>query len=278
MLLHSRHKNIRVKRAAEIGLGDFHTGHIYGMFYPSAAFDHKTNEIQRYSLRVMDNHFLPDVEAVLDQWKPDYVHVIFTGDMGDLDYKNRSPEEYWVRDSGIISDNLKELLDPLAKMSDHMRFVIGTKSHGGASGGVDAAIARDFDNTIWLKKGHAASREWNYKLAGVSIEARHKGVNPSAAAKANLLNTLSKKILMDKVEYGKTIPQVAWRGHNHWIGRSDEFMPPVVYQCPSWQLGADYLYEMSSDGRTTEVGGWVNIYEDGKTIYSKRLRYWRKDA
>lgn len=278
MLLHSKHKNIRVKRAAEIGIGDFHTGHKHGLFYPGSSYDHEMTNTQRWALEVLDKKFLPGVEKVLKDWKPNYVHTIFTGDMGDKDYRNRSPREYWTQSETVLAENLGELIDPIVKLSDHCRFVIGTKSHIGTDGGVDNAIARNTDNAIWDTKSKAARGEWNYKIAGVEIQARHKGVGQSAAAKTNLLNTLSKKIRDDRVEYKRPIPDVAWRGHNHWIGQSDPYLSPVVYQCPSWQLNPEYIYEWDSIGRTTEIGGWVNIYEDGEILFTKRLRYWRKDA
>lgn len=263
-LLHKGLKRIYAKSAAEIALSDFHTGSILGLFYPSSAFDHKANDWQKWLWKVWGNHILPGIDTILAKWKPEVVHTILVGDLGDIDYKLRSPGEYWTRNAGIVVENLAEILAPISKISDYMRFVWGTKSHIGDEGGIDEAIARNFSNTIWQSKDQAGYIRASYELAKVRIEAQHFGKGKSTVARTNLLNSLASQIVKARIHDGDKIPDMVWRGHNHWTGISDIEQKPLICQVPPFQLSPHYYYHMNPIGERPVIGARMTLYENGK--------------
>lgn len=98
--------------SADIVIPDTHVGHKLALCHPRGLGDYKMNAAQKWVWKCWDKNFRPDLQAYLDKWKPDYIHGLFGGDMGDIDFRNRSTQ-FWTKDVLRIQDNANELLEPL---------------------------------------------------------------------------------------------------------------------------------------------------------------------
>lgn len=265
--------------SAEIQVSDFHTGSKFSLMYPTNAADHKPNKLQRWIFKTWEKRFLPDVERILDQYKPDYVHVSEIGDLGELDYKNRNTEEVWTFLDTDIVENHAKLLQPLWNMADSVSFVRGTKAHIGQDGGIDEKIARDCDKTIptdtQKSDGEFIAAGWyaEFTLSGVHFEIAHHGRNRSKWTDINGLVSLGNEILLKRTKNGQKVPDVISRGHYHYGAQTPPDTKPLVISVPSWQLPNTFVYRIDPTVETPHVGGHIIIARDGKVIHSERFRY-----
>lgn len=257
----------------DIVLGDLHVGHHTGIMYPDPDLDRRPDKYQRWLWRAWNDHFIPDIKAVLDKHPKSYVHGEFGGDMGDKDIKNRSPESYWTRDTGTMVDNLVQLLEPIINWCDAIHVINGTRSHVGGDDNVDNALAKDLDNAVTVSEKIYAWRRVEYELGGLLIDAQHVGKNRSKWASGNLIAALREEIILDRVKNNRRIPDIVYRHHFHYPDCTSSLHKPVVYQIPSWQLPNGYVSEIDPVGRTAVVGGWVNVYGDKQIIESVPLIY-----
>lgn len=262
---------------AELRIGDIHDGHRTAIMYPKNYRRYTPNKAQKWLYKVFTKNFLVDVQELLDEFKPDYVHGNIGGDCGDLNYHNRS-EQYWAETEWEVIDNLKLLLRPFVELCDTVHFLKGTKSHVGKSHQLDEAIAREFSETVW-NNDYASWTEVNAVLAGVLVNSRHYGKNQSKWGKGNLINSLRDEIILDCIKHGRRVPDIAYRHHFHWAGMTVHNEKPMVVQVPSWQLPYDHIAQIDPVGRTPVVGGVVSFYQ-GKTILGvHQLNYtWKEKS
>lgn len=265
--------------SAEVQISDLHNGSKYALMHPLNAADYKPNKIQTWLFKVWNNNFLADVERILDEYKPDYVHLSELGDMGDLDHNNRSPEEVWTRNPDDIVDNYARLLAPLYSMVDSVHVVRGTKAHIGENGGIDEKIAKDCDKTIPTKNiksdGEPVYAGWyaEFTLSDVHFEIAHHGKNRSKWTDINMLVSLGNEILLKRTKNGQRVPDVVSRGHFHYGAHTPYDMRPYVVSVPSWQLPNTFVYRIDATVETPHVGGHVIIVRDGEIVHTQRLRY-----
>lgn len=261
---------------ADIAIGDMHIGHKTGIIFPYKLEDYNPNKAQRWLYRVFTKELLPEVKALLDEWKPDYVHGLLGGDMGDLNFKNRS-HQYWAKTEGQVIENANRLLEPFFELCDGVHVLQGTKSHAGKGHQLDEAIADNFDNTIRRDEYNASWSQCDYRLGGVLVNARHYGKNRSKWGRYNLINSLGDEIILEKTRKGSPVPDIVYRFHFHWSGMTTEREKPIVVQVPSWQLPYDHIAEIDPVGRTPIVGGFVAFYKKGKVVKTYPLNYTYKE-
>jgi len=256
-----------------------HNGSKYALMHPINAADYRPNKIQRWLFKAWSNGFLPDVERILDKFKPDYVHLSEIGDMGELDYKRRNAEEVWTRNPEDIVDNFSRLLEPLVSMVDSVHMVRGTKAHIGEDGGIDERLAADCEKTIPTadkkSNGKPIYAGWyaEFTLSGVHFEIAHHGKNRTKWTDINGLVSLGNEILLKRTKNGQKVPDVISRGHFHYGEHTPYDKKPYVVAVPSWQLPNTFVYRVDPTVETPHVGGHVIIVQDGKIIYTERLRY-----
>lgn len=274
--------------SVEIQISDTHIGHKTAIMYPDpqADFEHKINKPQRWLFKTW-NIFTDDIERILDTWKPDHVHLSLLGDMGDVDYKDRS-RQFWTKDQEVIRENFENLLRPIVAFANSMHTVRGTKAHVGDEGGVDERIASTYgelldpvtgvklsDGIAIKADGHKQYSHWfaEFVLAGVRFEIAHHGRNKTKWTTLNGLASLRAEIILGRTEDGDKIPDVVSRGHFHWSGHLPWDMKPYMIAVPSWQLPTDFIYRIDPVLRSPIVGGHVIVARDGKVVYGERLNY-----
>jgi len=260
-------------RSAEIQVSDTHVGHKTGIMFPDPYIDHKPNKAQKWLYKTFSVNFQFAIEEFLDKWKPDYVHISLLGDMGDIDYKNRS-KQFWTSERTMIAHNAGQLLDPLVQMADSLHLVRGTKAHIGEDGGVDELIAKEFDITV-PPDGYQQFSHWfvDFELSNVLINIAHHGRNRTKWTDDNGLNSLKNEIILSRAKNNERIPKIISRGHFHFSGHTpwDDF--PYVIAVPSWQLPTDFIYRIDPKTEIPMVGGNAIMLEDGKIIDVLRKRY-----
>ena len=259
--------------SAEIQISDSHVGHKTAIMYPQNDVDYVPNKAQRWLFKTFSQEFLPDVERLLDKYKPDYVHLSALGDMGELDYKRRNQNEVWTSNADEIDRNMANLFEPLVNLADSMHVVRGTKAHVGEDGGIDEKFARDWDNIVPATKTIYAGWYAEFVLSGVHFEIAHHGANRSRWTDTNGLNALGNEILLKRTKNGQRCPDVVSRGHFHYSGHTASDNKPYVIAVPSWQLPTTYVYRVDRTVETPHVGGHVVIVEDGRIIETARLKY-----
>lgn len=265
--------------SAEIQISDTHIGSRYAIMHPLNAADYQPNKVQKWLFKVWKDEFLPDVEKILDEWKPDYVHLSELGDMGDIDYRGRAPEEKWTQINTDIVENAGRLFEPLYKLVDGVHVVRGTKAHVGEEGGMDERIAADCDKIIptnTLKSdGEFIKAGWysEFSMSEVSFEIAHHGKNRSKWTDINLLVALGKEIILKRTQSGDKIPDVVSRGHFHYGEHTPFDKLPYVVAVPGWMIPNSYVYRIDATVETPHVGGHIIIVKDGEIVSVKRLRY-----
>jgi hypothetical protein len=255
----------------DIVISDAHIGHKTGIVYPDKLEDYKPNDMQKWLWKVWDKEFLPTVKKIKKKIRPKYTHLLVGGDMGDLDWKQRAVNEYWATSIEVIKDNAFELLEPLFNMVDNAHVLKGTKAHTG--GQLDEAIAKNFDNVIPRNEFHSAHYKVRYEYSNVYVEAQHKGVNRGRWSKRSLLESLRSRVIQERAEKNRRIPDMSYRFHFHHGLTTDLDEPFIFAQVPSWQLPNGYIAEIDPVGRTPEVGGLVVLYQDGKVVDCFKLFY-----
>ena len=265
--------------SADIYVSDTHIGSKFSIMHPINAADYSPNKLQQWLFKVWRNNFLGDIERILDEYKPEYVHLNELGDMGELDFKRHNPEEVWTRNSDDIVSNHASLFEPLYVMVDSVDVVRGTKAHIGEDGGIDEKIANDIailNPTSDLKsdkKPIAAGWYSEYTLSGVLFDIAHHGKNRTKWTEINGLVSLGKEIILKRVQKGEKIPDVVARGHYHYGNHTPFDIKPYVISVPSWQLPNTFVYRIDPTVETPHVGGHVVIARDGKVIAGIRLIY-----
>lgn len=267
---------MKKKISLDIVISDMHVGQKNAIIYPDKTGDYKPNAEQKWLFKVFSKHFLPDIDSIIKDVKPDYVHGLLGGDMGDIDFKNRS-SHFWTKDVLRIQENANNLLEPFFDLCDSIHCLKGTRSHTGENSQVDEAIARNFDNVVKRDDENHAWYRCEYKLSGVLVDAQHKGKNKSKWADENLITALREEIWKDRSRNNRHIPDVAYRFHFHWFGDTSIHKKPYVVQVPSWQLPNGYIAEIDSVGRTPVVGGFVAVYQSGKVVDRFPLTYTYKE-
>lgn len=247
--------------------------------HPINGADHKPNKIQRWLFKVWKDSFLPDIERLLDEYKPDYIHLSELGDLGELDYKNRNREEIWTTKDTDIVENHAKLLEPLFNMVDSVHVVRGTKAHIGEDGGIDEKIAMDCDKIIPTDDKKSDDKfvcaGWyaEFTLSGVHFEIAHHGRNRTKWTDINGLISLGNEILLKRTKNGQKAPDVISRGHFHYGAQTPLDIKPLVIAVPSWQLPNTFVHRIDPTTETPHVGGHIVIVRDGKIVHSERLRY-----
>lgn len=265
--------------SVEIQISDLHIGSKYAIMHPRNAADHKLNKQQRWLFRTWENRFLPGVENIINKFKPDYVHLSELGDLGELDTKDRNPEELWTLNEDDIITNHADLLAPLFEMVDSVSYVRGTKAHVGRDGGIDEKIAKDCDKTNPTKykksDGSPLYAGWyaEFTLSGVHFEIAHHGRNRSKWTDINGLTSLGNEILLKRTKNNQQVPDVVSRGHYHYGLHTPFDIKPYVVAIPSWQLPTNYVQRVDATTETPHVGWHVIIAKDGAIIHGERFRY-----
>jgi len=263
-------------KSVEIQISDLHIGSKFAVMHPHS--DYKANQVQRWLFKTW-NIFLDNVQKILDEQKPDYVHLSELGDLGELDYAKRNASELWTQDPDDIVANHAELLEPLHKLANSVHFVRGTKAHIGEDGGIDEKIARDCDISVHTNtkltngKFITAGQYAEFSLSGVHFEIAHHGKNKSKWTDINTLVSLGNEILLKRTKNGQKAPDVVSRGHFHYGEHTPFDKKPYVIAVPSWQLPNNYAFRVDATVETPHVGGHVVVVEDGEIMEGIRLRY-----
>jgi hypothetical protein len=238
----------------DIIAGDAHVGHLLGLASPVELPDGKTlTSIQRWLFDIYNGRFLPAIRKIIKEEKPDYIHGLLGGDMGDKGTWKRHSNQYWSRNPAEIKKNAVELLEPFVQLCDSVHVLRGTPSHTGVDSNLDEMIGDDFDNVV--RGDHASHYRIKYE---------------------NLLNALASEIVLERAKHNRRIPDVRYSFHYHWIGISNIWRRPICVAIPSWQFPADYVHGIDAVGREPEFGGVVAIYEDDEVRF-KPLPYIREE-
>lgn len=260
--------------SAEISISDTHVGHKAALLYLNPDLEFKPSESQKWLFKCWEL-FLDDVDGLLNKWKVDYVHSTWNGDLGDLDYKNRGPQEYWAHQADEVTANTAELFEPLAKMCNDIHVVMGNDAHVGKDGTLDNQIAKDFENVVPFDepRGKYAHPSIDFELQGLLFNYVHKGMNRTKWTYSNGLNALKNEIVLNRAKNGERVPDFIGRGHFHYGDHTPLDQKPYVMFTPSWQLKSDYIRYIDPVDVTPHVGGYVTIIRDGKLAYSEQFRY-----
>ncbi len=260
----------------DIVISDTHIGHKTGLVHPDYLEDYKPNDIQLWLWNVFSGEFIPKIKSIIKDVKPDYIHGLAAGDMGDADFKKRSIQ-FWTKDPSAIKRNAKHLLFPLFDLCNSVHFIKGTRAHTGQNSHIDEEIAGQFSNTVKKDEFNNSWYRCVYELSGVLVDVQHVGKNRSKWAPENMLTALRQEILVDRTDNNRRIPDVVYRGHFHWFGDTSIHDKPYIVQVPSWQLPTDFIAEIDPTGRTPIVGGFVAVYQNSKVVDRFPLTYTYKE-
>lgn len=262
-----------MKTYADILISDTHVGHTSGLMAPTEYLDYRASDTQVWLWKVWQT-FLNDVDKKLNEYKVDYVHSLWNGDLGDRPYKHSNASEYWVHTESDVVRNTSVLFEPLANMADDIHVVMGNDAHVGVNGTLDSAIAEDFDNVVPFneKKKLYAHPSVDYELGGLMINAVHKGANKTRWTDVNGLSALSKMVLLDRAQKNERIPDILVRSHFHWAGQIRDIKPHVI-ATSSFQGKSDFIKYIDIVDQTPQVGGHLLIIRDKKVLYSEPLLY-----
>jgi hypothetical protein len=274
-----------MKTSADILLGDWHIGHKRAIMYPDPNIDYRANDKQRWLFKCYQS-MLDDIDGILETYKVSYIHALFGGDMGDLDYKMRGSgkREYWASTSEEVVFNASQLLDPLMKLVDDAHFLMGNDAHVGVDGTLDNVIAEDFANAVPLdeKRNEWAWPGVDYEIQGKLINSVHKGKNKTKWTDVNGLSSLSAEVLLDRVKDSERIPDILVRFHFHYGLQLRDLHPHPISVAP-FQLKSDFIRYIDAVDGTPKVGGHILIFGDGELIHTEPLLYkmprravWRK--
>ena len=268
-------------RNANIAVSDMHVGHRGAIMYPDPNLSHKPNKVQKWVFKSFVT-FQDQLDAVLNQYKVDHIHLQVTGEAADIDAKQRHRSEHWEFDETLIVENASRLLDPLYKLVDlGVHFIRGTGAHVGPGGRMDNLVAKDCDVVIASDK-RSSAYAWgvaDYLLGGVHCMARHHGLKGFKWAGDKALVSFREEMKLTYYNTGQPLPDVVYGGHFHksmqtQLPRTKATTPHVI-QLPSWKTPYrdEFVERIDPMAPTPYVGGHLLIEDDGEVIFSEELLY-----
>lgn len=244
-------------------IGDMHIGSTVALCKPTVTLDdggvYKSSRGQLWlwdKWRLMLDH--------VQYHKQGELYIVVNGDAVEGDIKQRSYQTI-SRNPATILALAADILDPLARQSAGMFFIMGTAAHSGTSAHLEEQLANDLGGRICDETG--ASSWWHLSLDvdGVRLDFAHHpgiGVSKNGWTAHNSINTLAARVLFDSANEGRPAPHIVIRSHNHTYRDSRDNYKVRAITTPAWTLATEYIHRIAP-GAIADVGAIMITCDNG---------------
>jgi hypothetical protein len=197
--------------------------------------------------------------AWVDTW--DYVNsikvdrevvVVFGGELGELDAKNRTSKVH-SRNPNDVMGLVWDTIQPALQVADKVIVLRGTEAHVGVDSSFDEAVAQRITNTV---RGYAASHYYErFVIGGYKFDlAHHVSMGSAPWTQRNAANALASKLTFNYVDWDEKLPDFAIRGHVHRLADSGMNYKIRALISPCWTLHGPYSHRIGVGESRPEIG------------------------
>lgn len=215
-----------------------------GTYYASPA----QKELYKFFLE-----FAEDVKRITEGYTR---IVVFNGDIGELDSKNRS-HQLITRNRATVLRMTVETLNPVIILADAIVVVRGTPAHSGKSSWLEEALARDLEGlTIPFSDEIYSHYHYKQRIGNVRFDIAHHARMGGMRHTAKTYAVRLAQETMDKYrDRNELPPHVIIRSHQHRRADSGHNWPSFAIYTPSWQLPNEYIYRIGKENDYPDIGG-----------------------
>lgn len=247
------------KDFAVVIVSDTHINSTVGLCKPAINLDdggtYRISPAQHWLWRTW-LRFIDDVSILTKDYR---VVVVFNGDIGEVDTKRRTTQLVTVNKATILR-MVVETIEPLTDVADAIFVIRGTPAHAGKSSWLEEALARDLNICIKSSKDIYSHYQVKGNIGGVLFDIAHHGRMGQLRHTAKLYAIRLAQETMDKYnDKGHQPPDIVVRSHHHRRADSGLNWPCFGVFTPGWQAPTEYIYRISGENDSDDVGGDVYL-------------------
>lgn len=180
---------------------------------------------------------------------------------------------------------LEMVLKPVLDVADRWFFVYGTEAHEGRGNSLAELAAQ-----ILGAEPNPADNSYGWPVLTMECEgvrmdiAHHPATSGSRWWTKHAAVVREAQIIhMAYLERNELPPDIAVRGHLHFLGDSGSVVKPRTLFCPSWTLPGQFVQRIAAS-EIREIGGWLVLCENGRAqpeyvrYLPKRREPWKEPS